>query len=258
MQSPKKEIMLSQARVQERSGAFRLRLIREQRAINACLAFNLGRSSPPFETEIVETLRASELEYFRRLKSGQRQTQYFLGRLVGKEAISLYLNEKNKQSMEISSGVFQQPFVRYCAFDTPALTLSHSSDFAIAIAYEPGHIMGVDVEQIDLAKTEIFKGSLTDHERSLAARALVGPGLVCNVLWTIKEALSKAIKCGMTIPLEILEVEQLERQSDGSFLSHFKHFGQYKAYSWLLPGFVLSITLPKKTELQLDTRCFGI
>jgi len=252
------ERMLSPRPAQERFGAFRLNLVREQRVINACLAFSIGRRCPPLETEIVEILRASELEYFRQLKSSVRQKQYFLGRQVGKEAISLYFNERHLEGVEISSGVFQQPFVRYCSLDTPAVTLSHSADFAVAIAYEPGHIIGVDVEQIDSGKTEIFKRNLTEHERSLAALTSHEQNLVCNVLWTVKEALSKAIKCGMTIPLEILEVDQLRLQSDGSFVSDFKHFGQYKVCSWLLTGFALSIALPKRTELQMDVRRFGI
>jgi len=226
--------------------------------INACLAFSLGRSSPPIETEIAEFLRASELTYFRQLKSTIRQRQYFLGRQVGKEAISLYLNERNLNGIEISSGVFHQPFVRYRSIDTPALTLSHSADFAVAIAHEPGHIMGIDVEQIDSGKTDVFTRSLTEHEKSLARLTPCEQNLVCNVMWTIKEALSKAIKCGMTIPLEILEVEKLRREGDGSFLAYFKHFGQYKACSWLVPGFALSIALPKRTDLQMDIRRFGI
>lgn len=249
--------MTSQQVTSERSGVFRMNLVREQRPVNACLAFSIGRCSPPFEEEVTETLRATELEYFHGLKSGVRRMQYFLGRRVGKEAISLYLNQGKQNGVEISSGVFHQPIVRYSSLDTPAVTLSHSADFAIAIAHEPGHIMGIDVEQFDSAKTDIFARSLTEREKNLATSASCERHLVGNVLWTIKESLSKAIKCGMTIPLEILEVEQLCRQSDGSFLSHFKHFAQYKACSWLLPGFALSIALPKRTELQMDCRRFG-
>lgn len=242
----------------ERCGTFRLNMVREQRAINAVLAFSFGRWSLPSYEEANEILQAGELDYFLQLKSNIRKKQFFLGRSVGKKAISLYLNENNLKGVEISSGVFRQPFVRYCSHDNPAVTLSHSADFAVAIAYEPGHIMGVDVEQVDSGRAGIFKENLTRHEKDLAERTGCEQNLVSNVMWTIKEALSKAIKCGMTVPLDILEVEQLHLQSDGSFFSTFKHFGQYKACSWLLRGFALSIVLPKRTELHLDVSKFGI
>jgi 4'-phosphopantetheinyl transferase len=252
------ERILSVAPKVERCGAFRLNMVREQRTINAALAFSFGRSALPTYEEAAEILQAGELEYFGRLTSNVRKKQFFLGRSVGKKAISLYLNETNLKGLEISSGVFLQPFVRYCSRDNPAVTLSHSADFAIAIAYEPGHIMGVDVEQIDSGRADIFRENLTEHEKNIARRTGCEQKLVSNVMWTIKEALSKAIKCGMTVPLDILAVEQLHVQSDGSFISNFKHFGQYKACSWLVRGFALSIALPKRTELQLDISTFGI
>lgn len=250
--------VLSVAPKVERCGAFRLDLAREQRIINTFLAFSFGRSGFPTDLEAADVLEAGELDYFRKVKSNIRKKQFFLGRSVGKKAISLYLNESNLKGVEISAGVFHQPFVKYCSRDNPGVTLSHSGDFAIAIAYEPGHIMGVDVEQIDSGRAELFSENLSAHEKDIAVRTGCEENLVSNVMWTMKEALSKAIKCGLTVPLDILAVEQLHLQSDGSFLSRFKHFGQYKACSWLLRGFALSIVLPRKTELHLDVSKFGL
>ena len=252
------ERILSIAPKVERTGAFRLEMVREQRTINAFLAFSYGRCCFPTDNEAAEVLEAGELDYFRQVKSNKRRKQFFLGRSVGKKAISLYLNENNLTGVEISAGVFRQPYVRYCLRDNPAVTLSHSADFAVAIAYDPGHIMGVDVEHVDSGRAHMFKENLTEHEKEIAVRTGCEQNLVSNVMWTMKEALSKAIKCGMTVPLDILEVEQLHLHSDGSFISRFKHFGQYKACSWLLRGFALSIVLPRRTELRLDVSKFGL
>lgn len=256
--NPTAEQILSVVPQVERCGAFRLDLAREQRTINAFLAFNFGRWGFPTDQEAAEVLEAGELDYFRQVKSNIRKKHFFLGRSVGKRAISLYLNESNLKGVEISAGVFQQPFVRYCSRDNPAVTLSHSAQFVVAIAYEPGHIMGVDVEQINSGRAQLFRENLTAHEKHIAVRTGCEENLVSNVMWTIKEALSKAIKCGLTVPLDILAVEQLLLQSDGSFVSGFKHFTQYKACSWLLGGFALSIVLPRKTELRLDINKFGL
>ena len=75
--------------------------------------------------------------------------------------------------------------------------------------------------------------------------------LAATVVWTAKEALSKALRCGMTCPYELLEICGLE-QRDGFFLGRFKNFGQYQFQSWQRGNTVVTIVLPKKTELEFS------
>jgi 4'-phosphopantetheinyl transferase len=70
-----------------------------------------------------------------------------------------------------------------------------------------------------------------------------------NVIWTIKEAVSKAIKVGLMTPFATLEISSLHRLSDGGLLCYFKNFAQYKCYSWIIGKWILSIAIPKNSKL---------
>jgi len=63
-------------------------------------------------------------------------------------------------------------------------------------------------------------------------------------VWTMKEALSKALRCGLTVPLNLLEVRAAVLQRDGSLRSEFSNFSQYKCQTWVVSPCVLSIALP--------------
>ncbi len=126
----------------------------------------------------------------------------------------------------------------------------------MAIAYQPGHIMGVDLEPLDSSKLFVYERVLTAAELELARSFPFAFAAMCNIMWTVKEALSKAIKCGLITPFEILEIQTMAQEPDGTFLSHFRNFGQYKCHSWMLPGYGLSIVLPRKTEFILDLSHF--
>ena len=71
-------------------------------------------------------------------------------------------------------------------------------------------------------------------------------------LWTVKEALSKTLKCGLTVPFSILEVERIVQHGLHAYTCLFKNFAQYQARSWIESQHVLSIVLPKNTQLMVN------
>ncbi len=70
--------------------------------------------------------------------------------------------------------------------------------------------MAIDIETINSDKDDTILTQLTDNEQKLAASLLSSPSL--QLLWTIKESLSKVLKCGLTVPFELLEVESITQQ----------------------------------------------
>ena len=66
-----------------------------------------------------------------------------------------------------------------------------------------------------------------------------------------KEALSKVVRCGMMNPFEGYAICELE-QTESCFLGKFRNFGQYRFQSWVLDSFVLTIVLPKKTQMKIE------
>ena len=232
---------------------FSLELIRNEASVNAYMAYVYDDVYQDILNNIDDFLHEAERNYFNNIKSEKRKFTYLTGRFAGKLALAEYLQDAALNSIEIRSGCFDQPLVKHLSFDTPELTLSHCSDLAVSIAHQAGHIMGIDVEEVDLGKSHVLKSQLTEAEVSKAQTDFGDYRIGYHLMWTAKEALSKAIKCGLTVPFDILEIEELEPLvKETSYTSYYKNFAQYKCVSWITDHHLLSITLPRKTEMRLD------
>ena len=73
------------------------------------------------------------------------------------------------------------------------MTLSHCDPLAVALAHEAGHVVGIDIEKRDPTKVPVFKRSLTEAEIVLCQTHQGDFETIANVIWTVKESLSKAI-----------------------------------------------------------------
>jgi 4'-phosphopantetheinyl transferase len=156
----------------------------------------------------------------------------------------------------IASGIFNQPLIKYAAEDIPEITITHSNGTAVAIACQAGHIMGIDIEKLSPDKTDALKSQLTENEINIAKESGLNSATTFNQIWTIKEALSKALKCGLTTPFKLLEISKPELKTPGKITCYFKNFGQYKGYSWAINDYAFSIVLPKKSSLKIDLEIF--
>ena len=231
---------------------FSLELFRNDVRITAFFAFAIEEHYQNIFEKVQGFLHPNELIYFNNLKSEKRKFSYLTGRYCGKLAISQFLSETEMKDIEIRPGIFDQPIVRHHSIDTPEITISHCSDLAVAIAFPPGHIMGIDVEEIDFSKTHVFKSQLTQSEIDKVDRSFDDSRIGFHLIWTAKEALSKALKCGLTVPFDILEVEQIGHFAESGYLSSYKNFAQYKCISWVWDKHLLSIALPRKTDMKMS------
>ena len=203
------------------------------------------------ENNVESILHEAELPYFSSLKFLKRKKDYLTGCYIAKSVIAKYLNEKNLSSIQISSGVFKHPFIRYQGWEIPGVSVSHSDDYSGAIVFPQWHPMGIDIEKINTAKLDIIKRQLTDEEINIIQKnGMDSIDTYCQ-MWAIKEALSKSLKCGLTTPFSILEIDKVEFGDNGKIQCHFKNFGQYRSYSFLLNGYAIALVMPKNTVMNL-------
>ena len=172
-----------------------------------------------------------------------------IGRYCAKQALSASTHKKDLTDILIENGVFQQPIVYYPTHKNPQVSISHTDTLGAALAFPEAHPMAIDVETINTDKDNAIQTQLTNHERRLLSS--LSNTMPPQLLWTVKEALSKILKCGLMIPFELLEVEDIIQQ-ENFCVSHFKNLQQYKALSFLLAENVCSLVYPKKTRLNLD------
>jgi phosphopantetheinyl transferase len=175
---------------------------------------------------------------------------------MAKSVVAAYLGQANMAKIEIESGVFNQPLVKYVGWDIPGVSLSHSDEWSVALSFPSGHPMALDIERLDAQKLKVIESQMTKYEIDSLNESGIDKSKGYCQIWTMKEALSKVLGCGLTTPFSVFEIANPHFQKSGNSQCHFKNFGQYKCHSWIINGYALSIVLPKKTEINLDVHVF--
>ncbi|MFZ4927992.1 4'-phosphopantetheinyl transferase family protein [Chryseobacterium sp. Mn2064] len=194
-------------------------------------------------------LHEKELEFFDTLKFPKVQHSYLLGRYAAKMALKTFMNDIVVTEARVGAGVFQQPVLYLAGAGNIQLSISHTTEMAIAVVFQEGHPMGVDVEAVNTEQAETIKGIITDGEKNKLSRICSDGHTSLTILWTIKEALSKVLKTGLMTPFHLYEIEDIEHQ-EGAIICSFINFPQYQSISWISNGHAWSLVLPKKSILD--------
>ncbi len=153
-----------------------------------------------------------------RYRNDKRSREFFLGRLAAKEAVALLLGRpvKEARGVEIRRLETGRPEVQSQHGKDVLVTISHQGPYAVALAVHAGDAVknvGVDFDKIEPKgkgfETESFTEdeiALIDaHERSGGDRAEMQLRL-----WTIKEAVLKALGQGFALSLKSVRVMSLD------------------------------------------------
>lgn len=232
-------------------GVIRVVLRREDFFAKASLAWLPSSEFAKVESRADAFLHSGEQAVYRKLKVQRRQISFLLGRMTAKSALAACVGDGFAAAeTEIQRGVFDQPVVQGRFERTWAVSISHSEHLACSLAYPEEHPMAVDVERIDLARTTVMQSQIVPDEGDRAIAVCGSVELAATVVWTAKEALSKALRCGMTCPYELLETVDMSGSADG-YTGRFKNFGQYRFQSWRRGDHVVTLVLPKRTEMEI-------
>ena len=176
-----------------------------------------------------------EKEQYQSLKQDKKRREYLLGRYACKLAVGLYLKEKDLQKIKVVQSVVKHPMIKHLSIDTPEVTLSHCDPYAVALAYEAGHPTGIDIENKIFSRNRAFERGMTETEVKLCQNnGGTSFDRLANVLWTVKEALSKAIKCGFTVPFKLLEIKEIVKKNESEYYITFKNFFHLHCYAYIL------------------------
>ncbi len=199
-------------------------------------------------------LNEREDHYLKTLSYPQRQKSYLLGRFTAKHAVAALTGETDLKQIGITWGVFQQPVVEHKVGNIQ-VSIAHTDDCGIALAFPEAHPLGIDLEKATESRVEAIKGYLTAPERQESQKLNLSPKVSCIMLWTIKEALSKALKTGLMTDFRLYEVFKIEECMEAHqqwVECEFKNFAQYRAISWFFQDMVCSFVLPKKTVVEVS------
>ena len=196
-------------------------------------------------------LNKKELFELRTYKYEKRRISYFLGRIAAKKAISELGNGQKLDSVFIDRGVFGFPVVKGLNNGNVQVSISHTDEIAVAIAFPEDHPMAVDIEKTQNNEVNgILLDQMTKKEFEIQKKMNLQDSSFA-LFWSFKEALSKVLKTGLTLELKYIEIEKIDKNGD-YFVATFSSFPQYKGVSFYSFDHFYSIVLPKYTTLNLD------
>jgi len=194
-------------------------------------------------------LHPNEENYFKTLLHPKRQYSYLLGRYCAKHALAALTNLDDLTEIWIETGFFHQPIVIHPHLRNTQVSISHSNYVGASLAFSEAFPMGIDLEEVCVDKISIIETQVSLAEKKLCSSGNRLIGL--TQLWTLKEALSKVLKCGLMVPFEIFEVEEMIEEGNIT-TSRFKNFKQYQAVSFLVNGTICSLVYPENTSFIID------
>ena len=152
-------------------------------------------------------LSRAEREAFYKLPAqGERREEWLMGRLAAKDAVRDYLHRRGTAALaaadvEILEGAHGKPVVRIAALPDlvpPALSLSHSQRWAVAVASDASVALGIDYQRPDRIKGEhLISGGFSPDEQMLIAAQEPERSQQAIALWCAKEAAAKAAGTGL-------------------------------------------------------------
>ena len=204
---------------------------------------------PTLENNWADWLHSEEAIYYQSLTSENRRKSYLLGRVSAKIAYQAATKIEKASSINIRTGVFKDPVIQNQTSIQWHVGITHTNTIAGALAFPATHPMALDMEELVSTRIEVMKTQCKSEELQWLQAAGLEGNVAAAVCWTAKEAISKALRTGMTCPFELLGLQSIHAHEDGGITGLFVNFHQYQFRSWILANKVLSIVLPKRTRI---------
>lgn len=230
---------------------FSLRLNREEESLTAslCLA-KLALSQ--LEQSASSWIHPQESTMLERLTFPRRRTSYLMGRYCAKQAIQQIDNSLILNEIWIGEGIFHQPILYGNEINTMQVSIAHTHDLGAALVFDERYPMGIDIELNNDHHASTIISELTSFEQDLLNNQWPVSSNIQPYpwIWTVKEALGKALKTGLTVPMSVYAIKEIGHEGD-FIMSTYKNFSQYKALSFFWREVIVSVVLPRKTEMTL-------
>ena len=226
-------------------------LVRNGFAEAAMLSFVSHAAYPELSRRVGDILRGDEASYYATLTEERRKKDFLTGRASAKKALAALLDQVCEQDIEIKRGVFLQPVVALSGNDPLAVSISHGGRISAAISYPAGHPCGLDLEMISSNDFHVMQSAISVEELP-HPKAGVTEAQRYTRAWSVKEALSKILCCGLTVPFPLLNIGS-ETAWDGEiWRGRFCNFPQYVFLSLATEGMVFSMVHPARTKVECD------
>jgi len=180
--------------------------------------------------------------------NGPRKREFEISRSLARLLIEEHFFEAEEEliDFEIKNSVFGQPIIMGSNIRSLGLSISHKPNLIGVVMFDRVHPVAIDIEPISIINQSVYRKFLTISEEDIMKEKHLSP----IVFWTAKEALSKMIGSGITIPMDFLEIDNIT--CSGEVNGRYKHFKQYNFISLEFRQHIISIVYPKFSHLNIS------
>ena len=182
------------------------------------------------EPLLQRVLSVAEQGYFQRFKYMKRKKEWLGGRIAAKAALLAFTRadaaEQDLRRITVLPDTHGRPVIEAFSADLSAqgnrgkalsISLSHSDGFAVALASESGNC-GIDLQEISAKLAGLTDHFATDAELRLLAEQTdyddYDEDTCLTMLWTVKEALKKALLHDQSVIFSATELCEIFRLND--------------------------------------------
>lgn len=201
--------------------------------------------------DLFQYLSPEELEYINTIKSKKRLESFINGRISLKIASSLFCMDRKLKDISVSNGILGQPVITVKGRSNISGSISHCDSCAASIVFDEELVFGIDIEDKNRDISNILIHFAEQSEIEAVKKLDCSETLGCLILWTSKESLSKCLKTGFTIPLEIFRIKSIEKTKD-CYRVLYANFNQFETRVYVLENNICSLTYPKKLIVSLN------
>jgi phosphopantetheinyl transferase len=209
--------------------------------------------SPEEHKTALSRLQTGEREYYDTIKSEKRRKDYLLGRYSAKLAVAKLTGEQEPDIVTVEKGDSGQPVLRYRSFADIQVSITHTGDFGAAAVFPKTCPLGIDLEKVSPGRAKVLAKKMTDGEKKLLENTNIPRDRGLIMVWTAKEALSKLLKTGFTIPFDMFEISEMTSGNHGQAAVYFRNFPGYKSLFLDLGSYGFSIAFSGALEPGINS-----
>ncbi|MCZ8522705.1 4'-phosphopantetheinyl transferase family protein [Paenibacillus caseinilyticus] len=195
-------------------------------------------------------LHAGELAYLDKQTFERRRRSYLAGRYAAKHAAAAWLKGGIPlRDIAVLHGLLEHPVVTVPGHSNVQTSITHVDRAACALAFHEDIPLGIDLELIREDRTDAMDSLLTAAERDALRQLPYARSTALALLWTAKEALSKVLRTGLTMPVscyETLHLQAEEMMMQGQYVC----FPQYRFTAFVAGPSAVAIAYPRDAVLE--------
>ncbi|MGV3246710.1 4'-phosphopantetheinyl transferase family protein [Rothia sp. 11254D007CT] len=132
------------------------------------------------------------------------------------------------------------------------LSIAHSGNTACALVSECGRPFGVDVEE--RINVEMAVHNLNPNQCERFHNLGLPDADLSMLLWTAREAVGKALKMGLAVASDALDVNSISAAHDGSYDVRFEKLPMMRCGTLVFDDVVMSLATPlhRRTQLRIS------